>query len=378
MTALVNDELETRESPEQSPSTSILRPSSAAPRFHAAGLDSSSSSRRTSSRSGIEVRMAAIAQRAQADAELRDLFEHGPKEASRTGHVNPKHYNINVLQYDSFLRPHAAALGGYDPRSLSLYHTRFPLSSNAGRAVRGESAGRLAANAPTAAAKRAPGSMLTSASAGGEAGSNSSSSSSSSSSSCRDRGGGSNNYRDSSSGSTATTAASSSVKISGGASSDATGRSNSLGNQIEVARGDLAAAELAPPLCLKCGQLADKEVTRYRRVRAVGFKHIFDKAQQQHGQRERELRLRQVMSVWRAHTRTRKLRDKKVRQLYSFRSECLLRKYYSRWLQGALRQASRRQQSRLADKLAEREREIRKLTVQLELALQVQTASAAT
>lgn len=149
-------------------------------------------------------------------------------------------------------------------------------------------------------------------------------------------------------------------------------------NQVEVDPEDLAAAaELAPPLCLKCGQLADKEVTRYRRVRAVGFKHIFDKAQQQHGQRERDLRLRQVLSVWRAHTRTRKLRDKEVRSLSSLRRECLLRRYYTRWLQGALRQASRRQQSRLTDKLSEREREIRKLTVQLELALHVQPAAIA-
>ncbi len=154
--------------------------------------------------------------------------------------------------------------------------------------------------------------------------------------------------------------------------------SASHNNQVEVEPEDLAAAaELAPPLCLKCGQLADKEVTRYRRVRAVGFKHIFDKAQQQHGQRERDLRLRQVMSVWRAHTRTRKLRDKEVRSLYSLRRECLLRRYYTQWLQGALRQASRRQQSRLADKLSEREREIRKLTVQLELALHVQPAAIA-
>ena len=66
------------------------------------------------------------------------------------------------------------------------------------------------------------------------------------------------------------------------------------------------------PLCVNCGLVADKEATRYRTVRAIGFQVIFSNAVRRHETTLSRILIRSVFSAWRLFYRVSKSRSKHV------------------------------------------------------------------
>ena len=75
------------------------------------------------------------------------------------------------------------------------------------------------------------------------------------------------------------------------------------------------------PLCINCGKLADQEATRYRRVRAIGFQHIFRGAVRNHKNVLAYVFAKSVFSAWKLQTklvRNRKVSVDRVEKIKTF------------------------------------------------------------
>ncbi len=86
-----------------------------------------------------------------------------------------------------------------------------------------------------------------------------------------------------------------------------------------------------PPLCLKCGQLADREMTRYRRVRAVGFKKIFARAQRNHLAEMESATKRHLFSLWKNWMRASRGRRKQADNLFRIKSRQFCKDVLTQW-----------------------------------------------
>lgn len=110
-----------------------------------------------------------------------------------------------------------------------------------------------------------------------------------------------------------------------------------------------------PPLCLKCGRMADKEMDRYRRVRAIGFRAIFDRSHRIYRKEIEAMHIRHVFIAWKTFSRLGVMRRVQAMRLHELKSQLCLASSFAYWSYETRRRATKRLQNLLEKLQLEKE-----------------------